>query len=154
MTEPAKPSRPRPPAAGMPEHVVRLYAAAAGLIVFFLFWAVIAARPWAAAGESDPRMEALQRREAKLAQETRQVNRVVKRRFARYERRLARRKRVIERRERENAAVLATSSAGSAGAVSGGPSSGGFSGSASAPAAPAAPVTVTAAPPVSTTSSS
>ena len=72
-------------------------------------------------------MEALRQREAKLAQETRQVNRVVKRRFERYERRLARRTRAIERRKRENATVLAASSAGSAGAVSGGSSSGGSS---------------------------
>jgi hypothetical protein len=137
----------------MTEHVVRLYAAAVALVVFFLFWAVIAARPWAAAGESDPRMEALQRREVKLQRETRRVNRVVKHRFARYERQLARRKRAIRRRERENAAILAASSAVSAGA--GGSSSAGLSpgGTASAPAA-AAPVTVTAAPPVTTTSSS
>jgi hypothetical protein len=137
----------------MTEHVVRLYAAAVALVVFFLFWAVIAARPWAAAGESDPRMEALQRREAELAQETRRVNRVVKRRFARYEHRLARRKRAIKRRERENAAVLAAASAGSASGS--GSTSRGFSAAAtaSAPAA-AAPVTVTAAPPVTTTSSS
>ena len=136
----------------MTEHVVRLYAAVVALVVFFLFWAVIAARPWAAAGESDPRMEALQRREAKLQRETRSVNRVVKRRFERYERQLARRKRAIRRRERENAAILAASSVASGG---GGSSSAGFSsgGTASAPAA-AAPVTVTAAPPVTTTSSS
>ncbi len=148
MTEPT----PRPAAPGMSEHLVRLYAAAAGLVVFFLFWAVIAARPWAAAGESDPRMEALQRREATLARETRQVNRVVKRRFARYERQLARRKRAIRRRERENA-VLAAGAAGG-GSSSGGFSSGGFPGGSTASAPAAAPVSVTAAPPVTTTSSS
>ena len=133
----------------MTEQVVRLYAAAAGLVVFFLFWAVIAARPWAAAGEKDPRAEAIELREQKLARKTRRVNRVVKLRFARYERQLARRKRAIARRERENAATLAaTSSAGGSVATSGSSSF-----SAPAAAAPSAP-TVTAAPPVTTTTSS
>ncbi len=134
----------------MTEHVVRLYAAAAGLVVFFLFWAVIAAKPWAAAGEKDPRAEAIELREQKLARKTTRVNRVVKRRFARYERKLARRKRAIARRERENAAILAAvPSGGGSVAVS----SGGSSFSAPAAAAPSAP-TVTAAPPVTTTGSS
>jgi hypothetical protein len=130
------------------EHVVRLYALAVALVVFFLFWAVIAARPWAAAGESDPRMTALERREEKLARKTRRVNRVVKRRFARYEHQLARRKRAIARRERENAALAAAAPGASDG------TSGGFSAAAPA-AAPSAPaVSVTATPPVTTTSSS
>jgi septal ring factor EnvC (AmiA/AmiB activator) len=136
----------------MTEHVVRLYAAVIALVVFFLFWAVIAARPWAAAGESDPRMETLQRREQALAAEAKRVNRVVKRRFARYERQLARRKRAIARRERENAAAVAAASApatgGGTAAVA--PSSSGVV--AAAPAAP--PVAVTTTPPVTSTGSS
>ena len=135
----------------MTEHVVRLYATAVALVVFFLFWAVIAARPWAAAGESDPRMAAVERREQLLMRKTHRVNRIVKRRFARYERRLAQRRRAIARRERENAASLA---AASSAAGSGPSAAGGFSSAASS-AAPSSPaVSVTAAPPVTTTSSS
>jgi len=131
----------------MTEHTVRLYAAAIGLVVFFLFWAAIAARPWAATGDADPRSAVIERREQQLARDTRRVNRVVKRRFTVYAKRLARRKRAISRRERENAATLVAAPSGSAGATS----SAGAS-VASAPSAPA--VSVTAAPPVTTTSSS
>lgn len=129
----------------MTDHTVRLYAATVGLVVFFLFWAAIAAKPWASTGEADPRAAAIERREQLLARETRRVNRVVKRRFAVYSKQLAGRKRAIARRDRENASTLA--------AV---PSAGGSALAASATsAAPAAPsVSVTAAPPVTTTSSS
>ena len=41
----------------MTDHVARLYAGALALLAFFLVWAVIAARPWAAADEPDPRMQ-------------------------------------------------------------------------------------------------
>ena len=128
----------------MTEHTVRLYAAAVGLVVFFLFWAAIAARPWAATGDPDPRATTIERREQQLARETRRVNRLVERRFAVHQKRLARRKRAIARRESENTALLAA-------APSTAPSTSGGS-VAAAPAAPA--VSVTAAPPVTTTSSS
>jgi hypothetical protein len=130
----------------MTDHVVRLYAAAIAVVAFFLFWAMVAARPWAPTGESDPRLTALERREAQLVRDTRRVNRLVKRRFAVHARRLARRKRAIARRERENAALSASAPAGGAA-----PSGGGGS---VAPAASAPAVSVTAAPPVTTTSSS
>jgi hypothetical protein len=126
----------------MTDHVLRLYAGALGLVAFFLVWAAVAAQPWAATGDSDPRVTALERREERLARETRQVNRRVERRFTVYRRRLARRKRAIARRERDNAATLAAAPSATASA-------------AGAPAAPSAPaVSVTAAPPVTTTSSS
>jgi hypothetical protein len=126
----------------MTEHTVRLYAAVVGLVVFFLFWAAVAAKPWAATGESDPRAAAIERREQRLAQKTRRVNRVVERRFVVYRKQLERRKRAIARVERENSALaagpgVATSSGGSV---------------AAAPSAPS--VSVTSAPPVTTTSSS
>ena len=129
----------------MTDHTVRLYAAAGGLVVFFLFSAAIAAKPWAATGEADPRAAAIDRREQRLARETLRVNPVVKRRFAVYAKQLARRKRAIARRARENAATLAAAPSGSVAAPA-------ASGSAAAPAAPS--VSVTAAPPVTTTSSS
>lgn len=131
----------------MTDHVLRLYAGAVGLVAFFLVWAVVAAQPWAATGSADPRVTALERREQRLARDTRRVNQRVERRFAVYRKRLARRKRAIARRERENAAVLA--SAPGAGGVAASSSGGSV---ASAPAAPA--VSVTAASPVTTTSSS
>lgn len=124
----------------MTEHTVRLYAAAVGLVVFFLFWAAIAARPWAATGDADPRAAAIERREQRLARETRRVNRVVQRRFVVYRKRLAQRKRAIARRERDNETLVAAVPAASG------------SSTFTAPSAPA--VSVTPAPPVTTTSSS
>jgi hypothetical protein len=128
----------------MTNHVVRLYAGALALLAFFLVWAVVAARPWAPTGESDPRMAALERRELALKRETRQVNRTVKRRFAVYERRLKRRQERIAE-VRAAAAAVAPSTAGAPAAPA-----------ASAPAAAAAPpaVAVTPAPPVTSTGSS
>jgi hypothetical protein len=79
----------------MTDHVARLYAGALALLVFFVVWAVVAARPWAEAGDTDPRMAALERREQRLMRESKRVNKVVQRRFATYRRRLARRKREI-----------------------------------------------------------
>ena len=132
----------------MTDHVARLYAGALALLVFFVVWAVVAARPWAEAGETDPRMTALERREQRLTRESRRVNKVVQRRFATYRRRLSRRKREI-----------AAAEAAAAAAVPAAPATSGAAPSASAPAAaaPAAappPVAVTAAPPVTATGSS
>ena len=131
----------------MTDHVARLYAGALALLVFFVVWAVVAARPWAEAGETDPRMAALERREQKLMRETKRVNKVVQRRFATYRRRLARRKREIAEAEAAAAAAAVPSATVSSSSVA--PTS-------SAPAAPAAPppVAVTAAPPVTSTGSS
>jgi hypothetical protein len=57
-------------------HVGRLYFLAVALVVFFLAWAVVAARPWAtrtpAAG-----MQALALREAQLRREAALVNQIV-----------------------------------------------------------------------------
>jgi hypothetical protein len=132
----------------MTDHVARLYAGALALLVFFVVWAVVAAKPWAEAGETDPRMAALERREQKLMRESKQVNKVVQRRFARYQRRLARRKREIAEAEAAAAAAAA--------AVPAAPASSGVAPASSAPAAAAAPppVAVTAAPPVTSTGSS
>jgi hypothetical protein len=80
----------------MTDHVARLYAAALALVAFFLTWAVIAARPWAAeAAADDPRVVALERREERLRRESARVERKVERRFAAYRTRLAERQRVI-----------------------------------------------------------
>lgn len=51
----------------MTSHVVRLYALATTIAVFFVFWAAIAARPWQEHGPSrDPRLDALAAREQSL----------------------------------------------------------------------------------------
>jgi hypothetical protein len=121
----------------MTNHVVRLYAVALALAVLFLTWAVVAAKPWATtAVEKDPRLVALERREARLRKQSIRVNRVVKRRFARYERQLRARKREIATIEAANAAAAA---AASAAPVSSGGSTAVSSAAATAPTAPAVP---------------
>ena len=50
----------------MISHHGRLYALALALVVFFLAWAVVAARPWATASP-DPRLRALAVRQAQIA---------------------------------------------------------------------------------------
>lgn len=69
----------------MTSHVVRLYALAVALLVFFLSWAALAARPWASttAGAS-PQLRALAVREQRLRRESVVVRRVVARRWAAY----------------------------------------------------------------------
>jgi hypothetical protein len=64
-------------------HVGRLYALALALVVFFLAWAVVAARPWSTPA-ADPRLKALAARETHLRREAQLVNRVVARRWAAY----------------------------------------------------------------------
>jgi hypothetical protein len=67
----------------MVSHTGRLYSLALALVVFFLAWAVVAARPWGATA-SDPRLKALTVREAQLRHEARLVNQVVALRWAAY----------------------------------------------------------------------
>jgi hypothetical protein len=67
----------------MTSHTGRLYALALALVVFFLAWAAVAAHPWAKAA-SDPRLQALAAREARLRQEAKLVNRVVAERWTAY----------------------------------------------------------------------
>jgi hypothetical protein len=64
-------------------HTGRLYALALALVVFFLAWASIAARPWQKAAP-DPRLQALAAREARLRHEAKLVNRVVAARWTAY----------------------------------------------------------------------
>lgn len=86
----------------MTNHIVRLYTAAGAIVIFFLLWATIAARPWATTEQvtpQDPRLVALAQREKNLRKRAAGVNRVVARRWAIYERRST-------RRQRQNAAAL------------------------------------------------
>ena len=134
----------------MTNHVVRLYAVALTLAVLFLTWAVVAAKPWAtpAAEKKDPRLVALEWREARLREQSIRVNRALKRRFARYERQLARRKREIAAINAANAAAAASTAM----SVSSGGSTSVPSAPAAAPSAPS--VSVVDLPPATSTGSS
>jgi hypothetical protein len=61
----------------------RTYAVAIALMVFFLSWATISARPWATA-KADPRLVALQAREQRLRVDAKLVANVVDRRWTAY----------------------------------------------------------------------
>ena len=67
----------------MTSHTGRLYGLALALVVFFLAWAVLAARPWAGAA-ADPRLRALAAREVRLRHEAKLVNRLVATRWKAY----------------------------------------------------------------------
>ncbi|HEX7582798.1 MAG TPA: hypothetical protein VF321_06895 [Gaiellaceae bacterium] len=60
----------------MTNHAGRLYALAIGLVVFFLAWAVVAARPWVAT-TADPRQKALVVRQVQLQREAKLVSQIV-----------------------------------------------------------------------------
>ena len=75
----------------MTSHAGRLYALAATLVVFFLTWAVVAARPWANA-KPDPRVTALAQREQRLRHDAALVRTIVRRRWATYRVQLAQRR--------------------------------------------------------------
>jgi hypothetical protein len=139
----------------MTNHVVRLYAFAGSLLVLFLTWATVAARPWAshAPAKADPRWAALVAREHRVRHETLVVQHVVARRWRVYRVRLAARKRAIsaavKRHEQQLAsarAAAASASLASASSASA-PSSSGYS--AAAPS-----VRVVTLPPVTITRTS
>ena len=75
----------------MTSGVVRAYVAAISLVVFFLVWTLIAARPRAAAGESAA-AAALAAREQRLEAESIRIDRLVEQRWARYRTALAARR--------------------------------------------------------------
>jgi hypothetical protein len=133
----------------MTNHVARLYAVALALTVFFLTWAVVAARPWGAEPVKDPRLAALERREERLRRQSIRVQRMVNRRFASYRVRLAQRRAEIAAANAANARAAAATSV--AVAPSGGGGGAGGGGPVSAPAAAPAVVSV---PPVTQTASS
>jgi hypothetical protein len=91
----------------MTSHHGRLYALALALVVFFLAWAVIAARPWATA-TTDPRLRTLAVRQTQLQREAKAVGKVVAARWARYRVQLKARRAEIAR---VNAAAAAAAQA-------------------------------------------
>ena len=67
----------------MTSHTGRLYAAAVGLLAFFVLWATIAAHPWqTTAATADPRLVALAQREQLLRREAALVHQIVRQRTA------------------------------------------------------------------------
>jgi len=66
----------------MTSHTGRLYALALALVVFFLGWAAVAARPWTTTAKPDPRLQALAIRQATLRQEAKLVAQIVAQRKA------------------------------------------------------------------------
>jgi len=93
----------------MTRHVVRLYALTLSVLVLFLTWAAVAAHPWSAAASApkDPRLVALVQREAALRHRAAHVQLILNRRYRRYNRLLAVRRREIALVRRTNAALLA-----------------------------------------------
>jgi hypothetical protein len=69
----------------MTSHVGRLYALALALLVFFLTWTTVAARPWThSSTRADARLAALAAREQRLRHESLVVRRIVQRRWSLY----------------------------------------------------------------------
>lgn len=140
----------------MTNHVVRLYAFAGSLLVLFLTWAAIAAKPWAshASAKADPRWAALAAREHKLRREALVTQRVVARRWRVYRVQLAARTRAIsaavQRHQQQLAAARAAAAAATLASAPSysAPSSSGYSAS----AAPS--VRVVTLPPVTITRTS
>jgi hypothetical protein len=103
----------------MTDHHARLYASAIAILVLFLTWAVVAARPWPAeSATQDPRLAALERREAQLRKKSVKVKRAVERRFAVHQVRLRKRQAEIAAIRGANAAAAAPAPAASAPSVS------------------------------------
>ena len=83
----------------------RLYATALAVVVFFIAWAVVAARPWVPDDvKQDPRLVALNVREQRLHQDAIAIKKIVDKRWATYRVELDRRKHLIAVRVKLNAA--------------------------------------------------
>ncbi len=92
----------------MTSQVGRLYALALALVVFFLSWATIGARPWVSSQKrADPRLAALVAREQRVRHESIVVRRIVQKRWAVYRVELKKRKTQIATRQAQLAAVPA-----------------------------------------------
>jgi hypothetical protein len=94
----------------MTSHTGRLYALAVTLVVFFLTWTVIAARPWGASARPDPRLAALAVRERQLRRESAVVRRLVQHRWAVYRVQLKQRRTQISAAHRAQLAAAAAPS--------------------------------------------
>lgn len=95
----------------MTDHLARLYALVAAVLVFFVAWAAIAAHPWQTqkTAAKDPRLAALQLREQRLRAEGLAVRQVLNKRWAVYRAQLALRKQEISAVQAANAKARAAS---------------------------------------------
>ena len=139
----------------------RVYAISAAIVVFFLSWAVIAARPWveAPAAKVDPRLVALDARERNLRKDAVQITAIVQKRWALYHTQLVRRKHLIAVRKKAQAAAARQALIAQQSVVRSTPSyspsySAPSSHVASAPSAPIVRVAPPAAPPATQTKTS
>jgi hypothetical protein len=94
----------------MTSHVGRLYALAIAVLVFFLTWTAVAARPWATTGQADPRLKALAAREHRVRRDSAVVPRLVNHRWAVYRKQLASRQTQIAAAKRAQLAAAAAPS--------------------------------------------
>ena len=100
----------------MKSYVLRVYVAAVTILVFFVLWAVIAAKPWADAATRhtlDPKLAALDRRQRRLEEEARLVKQTLDRRWSEYRSRLRRREAQIRRLKHRHAQQVAAAAQGS-----------------------------------------
>ena len=86
----------------------RLYAVAIAVVVFFVSWAAVAAKPWATA-KPDPRLVALAQREQRLRADAKLVRLVVDSRMAAYQSALRTRRAQIAAAKVQMAAAQARS---------------------------------------------
>jgi hypothetical protein len=88
----------------------RFWAIALALVVFFILWAVLAAKPWISSGTpADPRLSALQAREQKVQNRALAAQQTLNKRWAAYRSALLRQKGSLTIQQR---AQLATAPAG------------------------------------------
>jgi hypothetical protein len=103
----------------MTRQLVRLYAVVFGLLVVLVAWAVVAAHPWVqvSAAPLDPRVRALEAREARLREDALVVERTVDRRWQAYRVRLHARQKAIVRLRAQHRDQLAAVQAAAASAA-------------------------------------
>jgi hypothetical protein len=95
----------------MTSHAGRLYALALALLVFFLAWAAIAAKPWTKTA-TDSRAQALALREKQLRHESALVRQIVRQRAALYRQRLrVRQSAIAAARQRQQQLISVQTSA-------------------------------------------
>lgn len=97
----------------MTSHVGRIYATVITLFVFFLTWALVAARPFPSSSRAttDPRLQAVAVREQRLRRESVVVQRLVARRWATYRAQLAKRQSQITAAKQAQLAAAAAPAA-------------------------------------------
>ena len=88
----------------------RFWAVAVALVVFFILWAVLAAKPWTSSGTpADPRLSALQAREQKVQNRALAAQQTLNKRWAAYRSALLKQKGSLTAQQQ---AQLATAPAG------------------------------------------